>query len=127
MPKEFDATLNLLTDEHRDAWGGFLSARLGIPMGPVQFLDSDLSTTIQADRLFRIDGPVPAVIHVEFDSSSYLGRPARLLRYNVLANMRADLPVHSIVLLLRPAAARPLTLKASSRRLFNRRHSPANV
>lgn len=105
MPKEFDADLNRLTDAHPDEWARFLCPRLGIPPGPVELLDTDLATTVQADRLFRVNGPVPAVIHLEFEVSGHLGRPADLLRYNVLTHHQTGLPVHSVVLLLRPRAS----------------------
>lgn len=104
MAKEFDASLNRLTDAHPDEWARFLCSRLGIPPGPAELLDTDLATTVQADRLFRVDGPVPAVIHLEFEVSGHLGRPADLLRYNVLAHHQTGLPVHSVVVLLRPKA-----------------------
>lgn len=104
MAKEFDADLNRLTDAHPDEWARFLCARLGIPFGPVELIDTDLATTVQADRLFRVNGSTPAVIHVEFDSSGRLGRPAELLRYNVLAHHQTGLPVHSVILPLRPKA-----------------------
>jgi len=104
VAKEFDADLNRLTDAHPDQWARFLCSRLGIPPGPAELLDTDLATTVQADRLFRVNGPVPAVIHLEFEVSGHLGRPADLLRYNVLAHCQTGLPVHSVILLLRPRA-----------------------
>ena len=104
MAKEFDADLNRLTDAHPDERARFLCSRLGIPPGPAELLDTDLATTVQADRLLRINGPVQAVIHLEFEVSGHLGRPADLLRYNVLAHVQTGLPVHSVVVLLRPKA-----------------------
>ena len=67
-------------------------------------LDTDLATTVQADRLFRVNGPRPAVVHLELESSGHLGRPPGLLRYNVLAHFATRLPVHSVILLLRSGA-----------------------
>src|SRR6185437_4686465 len=104
MAKPFDATLNALIDEHLTDWANFLAARCGIPPGPAGALDTDLSTTLQADRLFRIDGPVPAAIHLELESSGRLGIPDELLRYNVSARAVVGLPVHSVLVLLRPKA-----------------------
>jgi len=60
--KPFDATLNTLIDAHLTDRAGFLAARSGVQDGPAEPLDTDLSTTLQADRLFRVNGPVPAVI-----------------------------------------------------------------
>ena len=104
MSKPFDATLNSLIDDHRQEWAAFLASRCGVPPGPAEAVDTDLSTTLQADRLFRIDGPEPAVIHLELESTGRLGIPAELLRYNVAAHGALVLPVATVLLLLRPKA-----------------------
>lgn len=104
MAKKFDATLNSLIDDHLADWAGFLGAHAGVPVGPVTPLDTDLSATLQADRLFRVDGPAPAVLHLELESTGRLGIPAELLRYNVAAWGATGLPVHSVLVLLRPKA-----------------------
>jgi hypothetical protein len=105
VAKPFDATLNTIIDAHLDDWAKFLAARCGIPPGVASPLDTDLSTTLQADRLFRIDGPVPTAIHLELESSGRLGIPNELLGYNVAARAANNLiPVHSVLVLLRPKA-----------------------
>ncbi len=85
MSKPFDATLNTLIDGYESNWAEFFGERAGVSPGPVTSLDTDLSSTLQADRLFRIDGPTPAVLHLELEATGKLGRPAQLLRYNVAA------------------------------------------
>ena len=68
-------------------------------------LDTDLSSSLQADKLFRVTGSSPAVLHLEFEVSGRLGIPERLLRYNVAARgVLGPIPVHSVIVLLRPAA-----------------------
>ena len=104
MAKVFDATLNTLIDAHLGDWAAFLAGRVGVPLGPVSSLDTDLSTTLQADRLFRIDGPTPAVLHLELESTGRLGIPGELLCYNVAAWGMYELPVHSVLVVLRPKA-----------------------
>ena len=104
MRKPFDASLNSLIDVQPSDWANFLAERTGIPPGPVQVLDTDLSSTLQADRLFRIDGPRPAVVHLELESGGRLGIPEELLTYNVAARRVTKLPIHSVVVLLRPKA-----------------------
>jgi hypothetical protein len=104
VSKPFDATLNALIDAHADDWAAFLAARVGLPPGPVTPIDTDLSVTHQADRLFRVDGPEPAVLHLELESSGRLGIPTELLRYNVAAHGVTGLPVLSVLVLLRPKA-----------------------
>lgn len=104
MSKPFDATLNALIDLRADDWAAFLADRAGVPPGPATAFDTDLSVTAQADKVFRIDGPEPALVHLELESSSALGIPAELMRYNVLLGHQTGQPVHSVIMLLRPRA-----------------------
>src|SRR5580704_19202788 len=93
-----------MVDSDPTKWGIYLASQVGVPIGPIATLDTDLSSTLQADRLFRIDGPTPAVLHLELESTGKLGRPAQLLRYNVAAWGTTGLPVHSVLIVLRPKA-----------------------
>jgi len=104
MAKPFDATLNSLIDSRPADWVAFLCARLGIPAGPAEVLDTDLSVTVQADKVFRLIGPPEVRIHLELEANPRLGIPADLLRYNVLLGHGHTHPVHSVLLLLRPKA-----------------------
>jgi hypothetical protein len=105
MAEQYDASLNHLIDLRPEEWAGFFAARAGIPPGPVEVLDTDLSSTLQADKLLRVNGPTPAALHLEFEVSGRLGIPERLLRYNVAARgVLGPMPVHSVIVLLRPEA-----------------------
>ncbi len=116
MSKPFDATLKQLIDAHAADWAQFLCARLGVPCGPAEVLDTDLSATAQADKVFRLDGAAPFLLHLELDSGGRLGQPRDLLRYNVLLDHRHELPVHSVVILLNPRR-NPSDLTGHYRRL----------
>jgi len=98
--------LNTLSFVGPDDWAAFLCSRVGISSGPTEAMDTDLATSVQADRLFRVKSSSPAILHLEFESSSALRRPARLMRYNTLAHTTDPelLPVHSVLMLLRPEA-----------------------
>ena len=77
MATPFDSTLNSLIDATLADWALFLAGRVGVPTAattPVSAaaLDTDLSSSLFCDRLFRIDGPTPAVVHLELESSSHL-------------------------------------------------------
>jgi len=110
VAKHFDSTLNLMIDDDPTRWGNYLAAKIGVPPGPITALDTDLSSTLQADRLFLINGPSPAILHLELESTGRLGIPDELLRYNIAARTVNKHPVHSIIMLLRPKAnARDLT------------------
>lgn len=104
MAKQFDATLNSLIDLSPQDWASCFARLCGIPPGPSTVLDTDLATTVQADRLFRVDGESPTLLHLELESSPRSGIPRELLRYNVLSDFQQDLPVETVLILLRPKA-----------------------
>jgi hypothetical protein len=99
MPEPFDATLKELIEAFPDDW----LRRLGVPAaGPVEVLSPELSTvTAAADLVLRIGG---AVVHIEAESGPDPDLATRMLLYNVLIHRQVQLPVHSIVFLLRPTA-----------------------
>jgi hypothetical protein len=102
MAKPFDATLNTLIRRHLDDWVQFLGQVVGSPIGPAKFLERDLSFTLQADRLIQIDANPAYILHLELEASAALGMPDRLLTYNFTTFNAYELPVQSVVLLLRP-------------------------
>lgn len=105
MPKPFDATLKeLITGYPRD-W----LARFGLPSGlPVRLIDTDLSTvTALADRVLRVEDMEPWLFHVEMQSGRDPGLNLRLLKYGALLADRHKLPVHLLLVLLRPEADAP--------------------
>lgn len=106
MAKPYDATLKQLVDRFADDWATFLVERLELPAGTrAEPLDADLSTTSpQADKLFRLSGPVQGFIHLELQSRWAGELPDKLLVYNVLAEDRYGGPVRSVIVLLRPEA-----------------------
>ena len=104
MAKPFDATLNALIDLRPGDWADGFARIAGIPPGPSVELDTDLATTLQADKLFRIDGERPSLLHLELEANPRLGIPRDLMRYNTLIDHRHDLPVTSVLILLRPKA-----------------------
>jgi predicted transposase YdaD len=104
MPKPFDATLKHLIQHYPADW----LRVLGLPAGPVELLDAYLATiTTEADRVLRIRHRPPWLLHIELQSGQDADIGQRLLRYNVLLTARHDLPVHSALMLLRPAADGP--------------------
>jgi len=104
MSKPFDATINAMIDLRASQWADCFSRVAGVPPGPSTPLDTDLATSLQADRVFRIDGERPYVLHLEFESNPRRGIPAELLRYNSLILNQHDLPVETVLILLRPKA-----------------------
>ena len=104
MSKPFDATLNSLIDARPEDWVAFLAPRVGLVPGPAEVIDTDLSATVQADKVFRLLGPPATLLHLELQSNPRLGIPGDLLRYNVFIGHGREEIVYSAILLLRPKA-----------------------
>src|SRR5262249_183377 len=103
MAMTFDATLK---DMGRDSPEGFLAAFDRPPTAPVKLLNVDLSTvTTAADLVLGLGEPLEEVIHLDFQSSAAAWKHADVMAYNALLFAHYHVPVHSIVLLLRPEAA----------------------
>lgn len=75
-------------------------------VGPIKLLNVDLSAiTRSADTVIGIGEPLKEVVHLEFQSTAAAWKHADLLVYNALIYAEYHVPVHSVVLLLRPEAA----------------------
>ena len=116
MAKQFDATLNSMIDAAPAEWVRAFAAMAGVAAGPSQVVDTDLALTVQSDKVFEIGGPHPMLLHLEFEVNPSLGVPRRLMRYNTLIDYQYDLPVETILVLLRRKAL------ASDQTGVHRRH-----
>jgi hypothetical protein len=102
MPLPFDATLK---DLGRDGPADFLTTFDRPPAGPIALLNVDLSTvTTAADLVLGVGDPLAEVIHLDFQSSAAAWKHADVLVYNALLFADYHVPVHSILVLLRPQA-----------------------
>lgn len=102
MSLPFDATLKELVQAYPRDW----LAILGLPAdGPVTALNVDLSTlTAASDIVLGVGDPPDLVVNLEFQSGRDPDLASRLLVYNAVLHQRYGVPVHSAVVLLRPAA-----------------------
>lgn len=102
MAGEYDATAKFLVQNFpRDC----LSLLGHQALGDVQVIESDLSTVAaEADKVLHVSGPVPHLVHLEFQASADPRMGLRLLRYNVMLQHEHGLPVSSALVLLRPSA-----------------------
>lgn len=101
MSLPFDATLKALVQAHVADWLAVLDQPLS---GPVEVLTPDLSTvTAFTDLVLRFSD---SLLHLDFQSGPDSTLPRRVLLYNVLLHDGYGLPVHSVVILLRPRADR---------------------
>lgn len=104
MSKPYDATSKDLIETDPAGWVAFL----GCPVAPaaVRLVDADVSTvTTDADKVIRVDGPDPWLLHLEIQAGREETLDRRVLRYNALLHHRHGLPVASVVVLLRSAAS----------------------
>jgi hypothetical protein len=103
MAMTFDATLK---DMARECPEGFLAAFDRAPRESVSVLNVELSTiTAAADVVYGLGEPPREIIHIEWQSSAAKWKHADLLLYNALLFARYHVPVHTVVVLLRPEAA----------------------
>jgi predicted transposase YdaD len=107
MRKRLDATMRDLYELEPAAWMEFL----GIPVpdpNQVRVIDSNVSAvTAEADKVVWIGGPEPVIVHTEFVSGRDKGLPKRIHWYNTLVAHHHDLPVWTVVILLKPKADGP--------------------
>lgn len=101
MEKKFDATLKSLLEDSPEDW----PALAGVHERKVAAIDADVSTISgAADKVLRLHGPPPSLMHFEFQAGPDASLPRRTNVYNAALEDRHDLPVASVVVLLRPEA-----------------------
>lgn len=102
MPRPYDVTTKDLLQRDPASWLGYLRLETG---GPVQVIDADVSTVpAEADLVYRVGGPRRHLVHIEAQSRPDGRLPRRLWRYNALLDLKYELRVQSVALLLRPEA-----------------------
>lgn len=103
MAMTFDATLK---DMGRESPQGFLAAFDRPTTAPVKLLNVDLSTvTTSADVILGLGEPLEEVIQLDFQSCAAAWKHADLMVYNALLFAHYHVPVHTVIILLRPEAA----------------------
>jgi hypothetical protein len=103
MAMTFDATLK---DLGRESPAGFLAAFDRLPSLPVKLLNVDLSTvTALADLVLGLGDPLEEIVQLDFQSSAAAWKHADVMVYHALLFAHYRVPVHTVVVLLRPEAA----------------------
>ena len=104
MTKTYDATTRELLELGPPAWLRFLRVQITSPEC-IRVIDSNVSTiTAEADKVLWVDEPEPWIEHIELQAGRDTELPDRVHFYSTLLNRRHKVPVHSTVVLLRPAA-----------------------
>ncbi len=103
MSKPFDATMK---DLGADYPADFLATFDRAPTDPPRPLNVDLSTiTTAADLVIGLGEPLREIVHLDFQAAADKDKGADVLAYNALLYRQYRVPVHSILVLLRPQAA----------------------
>ena len=107
MSKKYDVTTRALYRPKPAELLQFLRFPVLDP-GQLEVLDSNVSTlSAEIDRAIRVGGPEPYIVYVEFLSGRDVGLPGRVFWYNALLARQYEVPVRSVIVLLRPAADGP--------------------
>jgi predicted transposase YdaD len=102
MSKPFDATPKALLELRPADWPAFL----GVPARVVEVVDADVSTvTAATDKVLLVRADEgDRIQHFDFQSGPDASLPRRVHGYSALLEDRHELPVDSVVILLRPEA-----------------------
>jgi hypothetical protein len=102
MPGSLDATTKCLDETYPADWLSFLGLA---PTGQIDVIDANLSAvSAEVDKVVRIGGRQPWSVHLEFQSRYDATMGRRMVRYNTMLHLHLELPVASVLVLLRPAA-----------------------
>src|SRR5579871_1332949 len=102
MAMTFDATLK---DMGRESPVDLLTAFDQPPTLPVRPLNVDLSTvTRAADLVFGLSDPLAELVQLDFQSSAAAWKHADVMAYHALLYAHYHVPVHTVIILLRPEA-----------------------
>ncbi len=101
MERRFDATLKSMLEDSPEDWPRLV----GIAEPRVLVIDADISTVSgAADKVLRLEGPSPFILHFEFQSGPDASLPCDVNVYNSVLEKRHGLPVRSVVVVLSPRA-----------------------
>jgi predicted transposase YdaD len=106
--QRFDPTLKRLAEEYPLEWVEFLAGQVGLPASRrVGVINADVSTvTAASGKVIRVNSREPYILHVELVASHHARLEQNTLLYKVLLGDRLELPVRSVIVLLRPEADR---------------------
>jgi hypothetical protein len=105
VPGPFDTTTTYLVQTYPGDWLAFLGLD---DDGPIEIVDASIATvSAEVDKVVKVGGPSPWLAHLEFQSSYDTTIGQRLARYNTMLHARHDLPVASVLVLLRESADGP--------------------
>jgi hypothetical protein len=103
MSKPFDATMKDLGAAYPRDYLATFDRPTAAPLRPINV---DLSTvTTAADLVLGLGDPLDEIVHIDYQAAADRDKGADVLVYNGLLYRQYRVPVHSILVLLRPQAA----------------------
>jgi hypothetical protein len=109
MTRSADPTLKALVEASPADWLPLLR----VPPARVSVIDADVASVVSgaADKVLLVHGEPEYLLHLEFQVGHFEATvPRRLRFYNGLLDYRHDLPVRSVLVLLKPEADSPQLL-----------------
>lgn len=101
LAKQFDVSTKYLLELGPKDWLDYA----GLPSHEARVVNANLETVIaEADKVLEVNAGVRYIAHFELQASLDTDMPMRLLKYNVLLRDRFNLPVQSVLVLLREAS-----------------------
>lgn len=101
MTKPFDVTLKDMLEESPPDW----PKAAGVATNHAEVIDADVSTiSAAADKVLRLGRPPDSLMHLEFQAGPDASLPQRCGVYNPILGQRHQLPVRTVIFLLRPEA-----------------------
>lgn len=105
MARDFDTSLKFLVEHFPLDWLHLVGID---PGGEVEVVNANVSSVqLDADKVLHLRRPRPHIVHIEFESNYKIESPERALLYNLLIRRSRELPVTTILVLLRRKAAGP--------------------
>ena len=100
MSKPYDISTREFLAHDPDSWMAYLHLNAS---GPIRVIDANLAAvTAEADKVYHVGGQGAHLIHIEMQAGAYGNLPRRLWRYNAMLDLKHNLRVRSVAVLLRP-------------------------
>ena len=108
VPGPFDTTTKYLVQTYPTDWVAFVGLGGTTPPEPVVVVDANLSAvSAEVDKVVRVGDAAPWLVHLEFQSTYDPTMGQRMLRYGSMLHVQHQIPVASVLVLLRPEADGP--------------------
>ena len=102
MPMKFDSAFKHLVETGP---AGCVRLALGQVEGHARVIDADISVVSgAADKVVLLERADPLLVHFEASAPWDPTLPARAMMYNAILHRRHQLPVHTVLVILRPEA-----------------------